>query len=321
MIFFRLLFFFAAIHLQLFSLNVEIHYPSSKIALDQQVDITLLLTYPEGYHTDINVLIEHLFRNAALKSFPFVLNAPPAISKKTEKGTIQETIVFQLQPELPGKHTLTFYNIPLFENGSKKLADTYISDLFTLEVIVPSSSIETLRPSPPLSLSPRLPISLSQENAQIIEEAYYSSTALKESEEILKARTFPWNKIGAAFLGIFFGLILWMISLDKKSIPKADASKIKESEKAFKALKNAHLLENGQFPQFIDRLDFILKKHLQEKTGLKATLLTTDEILPHVSEEMQKFFIQADQIKFARHMPSLEECQRAEKTVETFLNQ
>lgn len=316
-----MLFILTVAHFQAYSLTVEIKYPHTPVALDQFATINLFLTYPEGHHTDINILIENLFRNAALNPFPFLLNAPPKSSKTQQNGIIQEMISFQLQPELPGKHVLTFYNIPLFEDASKRLVDTFVSDLFTIEVASSNPSNQDLIPSPPLSLSPRLPVSLSQENAQEIRQTFYTPDALRKSENILQERSFPWRKIGLGLLGLFFGLLGWMLTRDKKITPKIEGQKIKESEIAFKTLIRGQLLEKGKFSQFINQLDNILKKHVQEETGINATQLTTDEILPHVSAEIGRFFVQADQVKFAKHQPTFEECQKAETMVDQLLHQ
>lgn len=302
-------------------LQASIRLIPEKISLDQTVDIQLNLKYPEGYHTDISTLQEHLMRNSSFDFFPFSFISEPKITKTSSHGTIQETILFTLQPEIPGTHKLSFLNIPLYKDTTpEKPVENLISGIFQVSVSMPSSSLNEIHFVPPLPLSGKLPINLSGSNKRATETLFFSAASLKKTEGELQARKFPWEKIGAAILCVLAGLIAWVMTRDKQITPITARKKIKESEKAFVSLKRAHLLEKGELSSFMEQLSDVLKKYLEEQSGLQAEVLTTDELVPHVaSQKIQQFFLKSDLVKFAGYRPTLEECQQAEALVNTCL--
>jgi len=303
----------------IFTARVEVASP--RIYLDDPLDIHLNLVYPEGYHTDLNSLIEHLLRNSSFNPFPFNLRSLPTATKTATEGKVQETLIFPLQPEIPGTHALSFFTIPLIPDESSSKPIKYLmTDLFTIEVLMPPSTLNQITPMPPLDLSPQLPVQLSSKNKRKIKERHDSPSSMTDAQTSFKERTFPWEKIGTAFLGILFGLILWMILREKKIEPIRLLKPVNDSGQAFKALKQSHLLENKHFSKFIEQLEAILKQHLQEQKGMSAKVLTTDELMRYVSSsEIKKFFLKTDQIKFAGYTPTLEECLEAENFVRNYL--
>ncbi|MBS4167807.1 hypothetical protein [Parachlamydia sp. AcF125] len=296
---------------------------AEKIFLDQTVDIQLDLKFPDGYHTDMAVLQEHLMRNSSFNFFPFSLASEPITSRKSEQGTIQETFLFRLQPESPGTYMLSFLDIPFYlETSPQKTVKEIISPIFKLEVEMPSSALNEIQPASPLPLSGKLPIGLSPSNTRRTKALFFSADSLKKMEAEWRARQFPWKKMGAAILGLLAGLIVWVLTRDRQLAPLKHQKKIKESAKAFKSLEQAHLLEKGQLSFFMEQLSWVLKKYLEEQAGLQAEVLTTDELATHVaSKEIQKFFLKVDLVKFAGYTPSLEECQQAEALVKACLKQ
>ncbi|PJD95525.1 MAG: hypothetical protein CK425_08385 [Parachlamydia sp.] len=304
---------------QIFTARVEVASP--RLYLDQPLDIQLHLIYPAGYHTDPNTLIAHLLRNSSFNPFAFSLRRLPTASKTTTDGLIKETLTFPLQPEIPGTHNLSFFTVPLLpDDPSKNSVKSLTTDLFAIEVISPLSSLTEITPMPPLDLSPQLPVALSSKNRRKIKAILDSSDALTVAQARLSERTFPWEKIGTAFLGILLGLIVWMILKESKTEPLRRLKLASNSIQALQTLKHSQLLESKHFALFIEQLDGILKQHLQEQKGMQARALTTAELLPYLtSSEIKQFFLKTDQIKFAGYTPTLEECQEAENFVRHYL--
>lgn len=111
---------------------------------------------------------------------------------------------------------------------------------------------------------------------------------------------------------------LWFIRRRKREEielkPQLPAHELAFNE--LSALEQEGLLEAGAYEKYYTRLSWILRKYLALRFGIYALEFTTGEILLHLKtadlehadyERVRRFLESADQVKFARREPALEE--------------
>ena len=99
---------------------------------------------------------------------------------------------------------------------------------------------------------------------------------------------------------------------------------------ALLALRRARLLEEGRQPEFYVRLSAIVREYVERRFHLRAPEMTTQEFLTaaQASRELpgefrsrlSGFLGEADLVKFARHVPTAEQGERAYEAARDFIS-
>jgi hypothetical protein len=94
-------------------------------------------------------------------------------------------------------------------------------------------------------------------------------------------------------------------------------------------LRSSHLLEEGRHEDYYVRLSAIVRRYLEDRFGLRAPEMTTEEFLqvaqqsPRLPRDQRaslgRFLAEADLVKFARHVPEREEGERAYAAARQFV--
>lgn len=100
---------------------------------------------------------------------------------------------------------------------------------------------------------------------------------------------------------------------------------------ALNHLKSQRYLEQGRFEAFYVELSAIARRYLEDALHLRAPEMTTEEFLnaaasnPRLTANQRRllgeFLGQADLVKFARHMPSLEDTEAAFEAARRFIDE
>jgi hypothetical protein len=103
-------------------------------------------------------------------------------------------------------------------------------------------------------------------------------------------------------------------------------------EVALEALARLHaarLLEEGRHEDYYVRLSAIVRRYLEDRFGLRAPEMTTEEFLQAAQQSprlprdhrssLGRFLAEADLVKFARHVPEREEGERAYAAARQFV--
>lgn len=143
-------------------LSAEIELSELKVNILDTLVVTLNLTYPKDYHINSEQLTNQLLRKAPLSSPSFILTSPVSDTfQETSKELVMRKLVFALDPQLPGIHPLTFFNIQFLPNDTTKEVVEIISDIIDVNVYqVAVINVELPKPFPPLPFSPEIPIEL-----------------------------------------------------------------------------------------------------------------------------------------------------------------
>jgi hypothetical protein len=87
------------------------------------------------------------------------------------------------------------------------------------------------------------------------------------------------------------------------------------------ALQGAGYLEAGDFKTFYSELSEIIREYMENRFQIRALEMTTEEFLVHLTKDnsltreqqllLREFLNYSDLVKFAKHLPLLEEADRA----------
>jgi hypothetical protein len=137
-----------------------------------------------------------------------------------------------------------------------------------------------------------------------------------------------WFLVGAAFLAIIL-LVLWLLRRywpKKAEVPVEGVSVIVEPAhlialRRLEALQEAGYLESGGFKIFYSELSEIIREYMENRFQIRALEMTTEEFWVHLTtnnclnREQQlllgEFLNFSDLVKFAKHLPFLDEAGRA----------
>lgn len=96
-------------------------------------------------------------------------------------------------------------------------------------------------------------------------------------------------------------------------------------------LRRAGLLEQGQQPEFYVRLSGIVREYVEGRFRLRAPEMTTEEFLQEAQSNrdlpaqyrgrLNEFLSEADLVKFARHVPTVDQGEKAYDAAREFVSQ
>jgi hypothetical protein len=314
--------------------SASIVLSSTHISIENSLSLTATLTYPEGFQPQASQLRKNLLSYAGLAEPPFNLLKEQLIKPKTNaenQKTLQ--VSFELSPLLGGKHPLSLREIIFEPENSEKEPVVIFSPIFEITVDVPKES-EFNFPSliaPLMPLSQEMIIEPSSTNRiKYISPSSWIAEESKRNAAILKSKAIPWIYLAAACAVIFAVVLLKLLPPSPKS-----AAITREGERNLK-LETLNVLANlsakvEKTPPriYFDNLEYAVKSYLDGKYQMEATISTTQELVKKMAaipddkarRELTQLFQHADQVKFANHKPSPEECLAASKTISKLIQE
>jgi len=135
---------------------------------------------------------------------------------------------------------------------------------------------------------------------------------------------------GGVLVALALGaLIIWRRTRPAAPAPPVPADVWARAE--FERLVADRLAEKQQFEAFYVRLSGIVREYIERRFGLMAPERTTDEFLAEARRSdalrdehktlLATFLRAADMVKFARHLPSVSECEEALASARGFVEQ
>jgi hypothetical protein len=156
---------------------------------------------------------------------------------------------------------------------------------------------------------------------------------IKGPEPVPPAR-WPWLLLGAA-LGTL-GLALLAIRVVRRRRQAATAAPAlrpahEVAADALRVLRGRRLPELGEFKEFYASLSGIVRRYLEDRFAVRAPEMTTEEFLaatarggalePAHRTLLGGFLAESDLVKFARHLPTLDDSERAFAAAERFVGE
>jgi hypothetical protein len=311
--------------------KVTIETKESSVSLNDVVTINLTLNYPTDYHPNLNMIKANLLVNEGFETPPFKLLNETISPPKSKGETLEQKMTYVLDPQIPGTHFLTFYNITFQPNeAAKNKPVDIISNVMTIQVHkAPSLTSLDEVPAPLMRLNLNPPVTLSEQNRL----QYLDNSDRKEQERlrnvaIIQSKMIPWDKLSGVMA---FILLIIVMQYVKKQKPLALFFKKDPQQIALKALdhlKTQDLPSQDRYDEFYSCLTEIVRHFIEDRYRIKATTQTTQEFLNNSlaafdspSQELLSNFLQSsDRVKFSRYAPTFEECQTAEETAQQFIS-
>lgn len=293
----------------------------SKLTLPNPVKIELILSFPSSYHVDERGLIGNLLRAPLPGAAPFALIS---IDHEQLMSDIQDVSKgkwsFILEPQLTGKQALTFLNISFIPHSKNEKIVELISGIFWVQISLPKQE-EIFLPSSalPLNLSGNYPIELDPTLRAEVEQKDLNQNP-QYNLKVWNAKKFPWEAAFILTLLLLFALYL-MLRPRKKILPaKPFQSQLfyNQAVEKLQSLQQQTVINPTIATAFIVDLSNAVRSHLEETHGLNLQYMTTEEFFTQFDasdildaqrlERLKKFTQKVDQVKFASHAPTLEEC-------------
>lgn len=308
---------------------LRVSLSDTELTIEDTLKVEVVAKHPETHTVDLDELRMNLLKVVGLSEPPF------ALVSEEEKG--DNTFIFVLEPQIAGLHFISLYDVSFVpKNEGKHQEVEIVSDIFKVEVTLPPREEEYQGMAMPLlSLSRKFPIAVTPTNRKNLLE-----NPLKDGEEagrnavILRRKAIPWAEISAVLMFVFLLLIARMQpkrspDLEKERRRRALSAK-NRAVQSLDALDQLGLVEKHEFEKYYVELTDTVRRYIEEKFLLKATTQTTQEFLiamtknPAFDEEMRAtladFLISADQVKFAEHEPTADECDAVHHMARQFID-
>jgi hypothetical protein len=144
----------------------------------------------------------------------------------------------------------------------------------------------------------------------------------------------PWWLLGGG-VALVLGLgafLYWWRGRDRRALAAAPPPPPDEvAVRALDALRRRQLAEQGQFKEYWSALSDVVRTYLEGRFGLRAPEMTTEEFLQTTARDgrlspaqrrlLGEFLVEPDLVKFARHRPTVAECERAWEAARRFVEE
>jgi hypothetical protein len=155
---------------------------------------------------------------------------------------------------------------------------------------------------------------------------------IKPPEEV----PFDWRPIGVGGAAVVVvGLLGWGLFYllnrprRQRALPPQPPHEVALA--ALNRLRVRRLIEEGKFEEYYVQLSAIVRRYLEDRFNLRAPEMTTEEFLSAVASDgrlipphrrlLAEFLSQADLVKFARHLPTLDDSEGAYNAARRFVEE
>ncbi len=280
------------------SFTLEQHVSKKEITVAEQLELILDATAPE------NVEVEFPAYSAALGDFTLrdVRVLPARMTGPGDDLRIVRQVIYILDPYLSGTYTIPAMPVTFHDPTN----DVEAVELMTGEIEIQVKSL-----LPPVT-----------EQVKI--------------KDIQPPHSLPPERVRQALLAglvfilavlMIYGFYFWEKKRSKKVVPEIKPGPEEIARQELDRLLAENLMAKGEIKLFHLRISDILRHYIENRFGVKAPEQTTEEFLTELSRAgsadntllithktlLGDFLTQCDLVKFAKHEPSMAEC---EKTVQ-----
>ena len=285
-----------------FTLDQSIN--KKEITIAEQLELVLETAVPE------NMAVEFPTYSASLGDFTLkdTRALPARMTGSGDDLRVLHRIAYILEPYLSGTYTIPAMTVTYSdkENGAA------VSKLVTREIQVPVRSL--------------LPPDTDQVAIKDIKPPY----------------SLPLNKVQLFLLAglalvlavlVLFAFYFWTKKHGKKISPEIKPGPAEIARQELERLLAENLLAKGEIKLFHLRISDILRRYIENRFGVRAPEQTTEEFLIKLSQAgsadnillgshealLADFLSQCDLVKFAKHEPSIIECEKTMKICREFI--
>ena len=301
-------------------IHVKIVISALEINVNDYLQVFIYTSFSEDYRLDMNSIKNGI---CCAGDEDLMLSI---VSE--EEDSCQHAIVYTLEPLAIGHCYIYFSNIR-FVNEHYQV--DFFPDVFEVDIVLPSDfSKEVIIPDL-LPLDNKLPIKMTWENRNKLK----NNDGNLHSDELLQFISW-YKRASYGWIFVMIGLLvmsLFIFSKKKKIIKKNEVKEqLSPKEKALNEIEkliSMNLLDSGDVERFYVLLTSIERVYVEEQFHIKAPERTTQEFLEELcvgslfdmktQDLLKNFLTHADLVKFARHSPSLLECNQAIESAKKFI--
>lgn len=303
--------------------SVSLSIASSSLPIQETLPVNADLSYPSSYSVSIETFTQSF--NLFNSNWSLV-NQYMISSESDDRKTLH--LEFELAPSKAGDLFLSLFDIR-FSTVSESSTVIW-TPIFTIHV-TPAVELSSFI-APVISLEPQYQASLSLSNRQRL----YGSSALAHEviriQHRLDMQSFPWLFVLFVILGSA-GWLLWKFFRHSQahSTPAPRLTPSQEALGALQVIQQQNLLRQEQYKEYFIGLTNLLRRYIESRFNVPVRFKTTDEFLSYLEPQvhfplefkkfLQNFLFQADQVKFAKHLPSLQECEEAYSQIKRFIQE
>lgn len=314
--------------------EAHIHPSSTQLSIAETLNVDLDLVYPPNYSINLNALRQNLLRSSHFYEHPFAIQEMKMDAPQIRNdGLYTQHIQILLRPLRVGNVYLTFYDLVFDSKDPKRPKQRVVSDVYPIEV-TPIKTEATPKGllAPLMTFSKEVPMELSPQN----QSHWVDSPSVQQRQNEINVlwmdqKRLPWISI-LSFLIVAFALWFFLKNpLTRPSLTSMQAELLakKEALLQLEKLQELQLPEKGRFEDFYTQLTQPIRQYIEKRYRLPASTSTTPEFLSEMAvnpnfplamrQQLSQFMIQADRVKFGRHLPSIDECKQAEKMAFQFI--
>jgi hypothetical protein len=217
------------------------------------------------------------------------------------------------------------------ENGRIILARWYTLTIFaTGDHLVPAPTVQYRTPGEELREAEGNEVLVGVTSLLAQETNATDIRDIKPPEEV----PFDWRPYGivaavVAAVGLLGAGLFYLLNRPRRQrlVPAEPPHEVALA--ALNKLRALHLVESGQIEEYYVRLSAIVRRYLEDRFSVRAPEMTTEEFLVAVAGDgrlapphrrlLGDFLSQADLVKFARHLPTLQDTDNAHAAARRFV--
>ncbi|MBP1684147.1 MAG: hypothetical protein H6Q33_290 [Deltaproteobacteria bacterium] len=217
------------------------------------------------------------------------------------------------------------------ENGRIILARWYTLTIFaTGDHLVPAPTVQYRTPGEELREAEGNEVLVGVTSLLAQETTATDIRDIKPPEEV----PFDWRPYGivaavVAAVGLLGAGLFYLLNRPRRQrlVPAEPPHEVALA--ALNKLRALHLVESGQIEEYYVRLSAIVRRYLEDRFSVRAPEMTTEEFLVAVAGDgrlapphrrlLGDFLSQADLVKFARHLPTLQDTDNAHAAARRFV--
>jgi hypothetical protein len=320
-----------------FAVTMTLLNADAPVVIPQEIMVEIKLSYPANYHPDEEALLDHLLRpQGANTLLPFSLvhssSEKHIVGNRSDISEIAEQIHYRLEPMLPGQYALTLLNVTFRPNDSTEPplpAVELLSPIIPLEVNLPKTSPFDIasNEAPLIEQWQHAPIELSSTTRHKLDQEHASY-----DEHYFQAMGTPWYAIFMCTL--LFCLLTWLYKLTshprkRAMMALAVPAPLQQAKQKLSVLQALPRFDKQLAEEFIMSLTHDLRSYFESHFSIAAGSKTSQELATALKEnaaidqsraiDAELFLQKMDNIKFAGHQPTIEECSQAYTTAENII--
>jgi len=308
---------------------IHLKITDDSITLLQPLFIQAILEYPNTYRINERSLIDHLNQHVNILQPRLRIDS---IKSSLDEASVKRTHQFDFQLHFisTGNFLISFLNVEFISLSANEGNVVIYTPIIAVEV-TGSKDVEDIAIAPLISLEPKLPLSITNENKQFLFNAKRLALEEARNVRILGDHSLPWRTLSGLTLFFVLGymLIKYRNNLFRSPFQKTQSQFLKKRTEDHLSILRSELDRHGNVSEIYFKISSLFRMYLEENFKKKISIFSENEIEDLVNSfsmplETQKlvnsFLKETFFMKFSDRQPTLYQCQNAFIVLEKTIN-